>query len=181
MKIAKITTRFILLSAFTILFSLANANASNIAVLDVEDIIKNSSVMKDIQKRVSSKQTEFQKEIDKRQSELETESKKIQAKKDVLSETAFTKEQEKFEKKVEELKTYVEKKQNSLRKASLDSMSKVNEKMKEIIEEVSKEKGFDVVIPSAQTLYFKDSSMDISSEVLKKLNKSITKVDVKFE
>jgi outer membrane protein len=181
MKIANITARFALLSALTLLVGLGNANASNIAVLDVENIIKNSSVMKDIQKRVSGKQSEFQKEIDKRQADLEAESKKIQSKKGVLSDEAFVKEQEKFEKKVEELKAYVEKKQNSLRKASLDAMSQVNEKMKDIIEEVSTAKGFDVVIPSAGTLYFKDSSMDISSEVLKKLNKSIAKVEVKFE
>jgi len=181
MKIASITAKFYLLSALTFLVSLGSANASNLAVLDVENIIKNSSVMKDIQKKVSAKQTEFQKEIDKKQAELEAESKKIQAKKDVLSEEAFTKEQVKFDKKVEELKSYVEKKQNSLRKASLDAMSKVNEKIKSIIEEISKEKNIDIVVPSAGTLYFKNSEMDISSEVLKNLNKSITKVDVKFE
>ena len=76
MKIANITARFALLSALTLLVGLGNANASNIAVLDVENIIKNSSVMKDIQKRVSGKQSEFQKEIDKRQADLEAESKK---------------------------------------------------------------------------------------------------------
>ena len=78
------------------------------------------------------------------------------------------------------MKTFVDKKQNSLKKASLDSMSKVNDKIKDIIAEISKEKELDVIVPAAQTLYFKDE-LDISDEVLKRLNKKITKVDVKFE
>ena len=59
-------------------------------------------------------------------------------------------------------------------------MSKVNDKIKDIIAEISKEKELDVIIPAAQALYYKDN-LDISEEVLKRLNKKITKIDVKFE
>ena len=59
-------------------------------------------------------------------------------------------------------------------------MGKVNDKIKDIIADIAKEKDFEVIIPSSQTLYYKDA-LDISNEVLKKLNKKITKADVKFE
>lgn len=180
MKITTNFTRFAMILGVATFINIAAANAGNIGVLDVDDIIKNSKVMQDIQSKVSKRQAEYQKEIDKKQSGLEAENKKIQSKKGVLSEEAFAKEQEKFEKKLDELREFVEKKQNSLRKASLDSMSKVNEEMKVIISEISKEKDLDLVVPASQTLFYKDG-MDISKEVLEKLNKNVTKLNVKFE
>ena len=52
-------------AAFTLLaFS---ANAGEIGILDVEKIVKESSVMKDIQGKVSKKQDEYQKEVNKKQ------------------------------------------------------------------------------------------------------------------
>lgn len=168
-----------LLTAIFALFTL-NANAGGIGILDVEKIVKESSAMRDIQNKVTKKQDEYQKEVTKKQNVLEAEQKKLEGKKNVLSKEALDKEVVAFEKKVDELKTFVDKKQNSLKKASMDAMGKVNDKIKDIIADISKEKDLDVIMPSAQALYFKDE-LDVSNEVLARLNKKITKVDVKFE
>jgi outer membrane protein len=157
-----------------------NANAGVIAVLDVEKIVKDSTAMRDIQKKVSKKQEEYQKDVDKRQKELESEKTKLDGKKNVLSADAFEKEAKKFEEKVDVLKDVVDKKQNSLKKASIDGMGKVNEAIKEVIASISKEKDFDLIVPAGQVLFYKDG-LDISNEVLEKLNAKITKVDIKFE
>ena len=169
----------IILSTTLALFAF-NANAGQIGVLDVEKIVKESLAMRDIQNKVNKKQDEYQKEVTKRQNGLEAEQKKIESKKTVSSKEVLEKETKAFEKKVEDLKTFVEKKQNSLKKASVDSMTKVNEKIKDVIANISKEKDLDLIIPSAQTLYYKDQ-LEISDEVLSALNKKITKIDVKFE
>jgi outer membrane protein len=178
MKITQIRN-FALVSLLTGFIALSHANANNIAVLDVENIVKNSSVMKDIQGKVSKKQSEFQKEIDKRQSQLESESKKLDSKKGILSEEAFAKEQVAFDKKVGELRDHLEKRQSSLKKASNDALLTVNDKIKEIIADISKERKLEIVVSASQTFYYNET-VDISAEVLKRLNKKITKVDVKF-
>ena len=59
-------------------------------------------------------------------------------------------------------------------------MSKVNDKVKTIVSDIAKEKELDAIITASQTLYFKDE-FDITAEVLSRLNKKITKVEVKFE
>ena len=53
-------------------------------------------------------------------------------------------------------------------------------KIKDIIADIAKDKDLDVIVPAAQALYYKDE-LDITEEVLGKLNKKITKIDVKFE
>jgi len=62
----------------------------------------------------------------------------------------------------------------------MESMSKVNEIIKEIIADIAKDKNYEVIIPASQTVFFNET-LDISEEVLKKLDKKFTKVDVKFE
>jgi len=169
----------LLIAAVSTLFAF-NASANTIGILDVEKIVKESAAMRDIQSKVSKKQDEYQKEVTKKQEVLEAEQKKIEGKKNVLSKEAFDKEVAGFEKKVDDLKTFVDRKQNSLKKASLDAMSKVNDEIKTIIADISKEKSLDLIVPAAQTLYYKDE-LDISNEVLKRLNKEVTKVKVSFE
>jgi Skp family chaperone for outer membrane proteins len=163
-------------------FSLASlsANAGGVGIIDVEQIIKESSAMRDIQSKIEKKQDEYQKQVAKKQDELESEQKRIEGKKNVLSKDAFQKETDAFEKKLDDLKTFVDRKQNSLKKASMEAMSKVNDKVKDIISDIAKEKDLDVITPASQTLYYKDE-LDVTEEVLKRLNKKIVKVDVKFE
>lgn len=50
-------------------------------------------------------------------------------------------------------------------------MGKVNDKVKSIVAEIAKEKNLDIIVPSSQTLYFKDE-LDITAEVLASLNKN---------
>ncbi len=167
------------LALFGALFS-ANANASGIGILDVERIMKESVAMRDFQSKIEKKEDEYRKEVEKKQSELDSEQKKIEAKRSILSKEAFDKEVAGFDKKLDSLKTFVDRKQSSLKKASIDAMSKLNDNVRDIFSDIAKDRGLDIIIPSSQAVYYEDK-MDVTDDVLKKLNKKITKIDVKFE
>lgn len=171
--------KLLIIAASFFLFTANFANATEIAVLDIEKIVKESKAMKYIQNKVSKQQDKYQILVTKKQTALEKEQKKVEGKKSVLSKVAFEKEVTEFEMKVEELKEFVDRKQNSLKKASLDSMSKVNNIIKDIIAEISKEKNIDVIIPANEALYYNDR-LDITEEVLTELNNQITKVKISF-
>ncbi len=152
--------------------------SQKIVVVDLESVLKNCDAMKDAGQKISKKQSGFQKEIDKQQAALEKESKQVNSKKGVLSEEAFAKEQEKFSKKVDALKELVNTRQDSLKKVSLDTISKINDKIKESVEEIRKEQNIDVILSSSSTIFYKDE-LDISADITKKLNKKISKVEIK--
>lgn len=168
-----------LLSAIFFALISVNANATNVGIIDVEKIVKESKAMRYIQRKISKQQSKYQKDVDKKQKKLAEEQKELEKKQNILSQKAFEKEKKKFDEKVDDLKTYVDRKQNSLKKASLDGMSQVNEEIKEIIEELSEEKGYEVIIPASQALFYKEE-LDISHEVLDRLNDKITKVKLRF-
>ena len=172
--------KLLIITASLFFFATSFANASEVAVLDIDKIVKESKAMKYIQNRLSKQQDKYQKLVTKKQQKLEKEQKKLEGKKSVLSKEKFQKEVTIFEGKVDELKEYVDRKQNNLKKASLDAMSKVNEAVKEIVAQIAKENDIDIIIQANEALYFKDN-MDISEEVLTKLNKKISKVAIKFD
>ncbi len=152
--------------------------SEKIAIIDIETVLKKSQAMQDAQKKLSKKQDGYQKEIDKKQELLEAESKKISAKKSVLSEEAFNKEQEAFSKKVDDLKSMVESKQEILKKSSIDAINKINDNIKSIIEEIRQQREIAVVLSAASTVSYQ-KNIDISEEVLAKLNQKISKIDIK--
>ncbi len=156
------------------------AQATEIGVLNSDKIVKDASVMHDIQKQVTKKQEEYRKELTKKQSEMEAEQKRIEGKRNILSQEAFAKEAQGFEKKIEELKAFVDEKQKSLTEAQFDAVNAVNEEVTSIVGDIAKEKSLDLVVQASQSPYYKDS-LDISDEVIKKLNKKISKLKVKFK
>jgi outer membrane protein len=176
----KLTTirNFLALATVATFVTLGAANAQNIAVVDLETVLKSSKAMKDAQNKISKKQTNFQKEIDKKQKELEKENKKIESKKSTLSDQAFEKEQKKFSQKVDELKELVTKRQDELKKSSLDAISKINDKVKDSVEEIRKEKNLDIIISAESAVFYKDD-LDISEDVTKLLNKKISTISIK--
>jgi outer membrane protein len=176
---------FLAVLAFTTLCAGVNsANAAHsvttIAVIDAEKVLKESLAMTDIQNKVVKKQEEYQKEVNKKQNSLEEEKRKIESKKNTLSKEKFAKEEQVFNKKVEDFKNYVEKRQNTLQKSSLEAVSKVNEVLKKVVSDIAKEKSFQVVLNNSQAIFYEES-IDISVDVISKLNKAIEKVEVKFE
>jgi Skp family chaperone for outer membrane proteins len=165
-------------------FNIANAHANessnnsiSIAVVDLENVVKNSDAMKDAQEKISNKQSKFQSEIDEAQKKLEKESKILDSKKTTLKEEALKKEQDKFSKKIDDLKELVNSRQDSLKKLSFDAIASINEEIKKVIDDIKEEKNLDIILSSSSAIFYKDD-IDISAEVLKKLNKAISKVKI---
>jgi Skp family chaperone for outer membrane proteins len=169
-----------LLLIFCLCFAKHSLANNKVAILDTDKIIQEAVAVIDIQKKVEKKKIVYEAEINKKQSALMTEQKKMQDKKNITSKENLEKEAKSFEEKVDNLKSFVDKKQNSLKNASLDAMNKVNDAMKIVVANLSKEKEIDIIIPSSQVIYFQEH-LDITAEVLELLNKKITKVEIKFE
>jgi outer membrane protein len=171
--------KLLVLSAVFAMLLSTNAQAGEVGIINIEKISKESKAVSDLQSKVSKKQEEFQKEVNKKQTDIESDKKKFDEKRSKLSAEELSKEQTKLQKKLLEFKEFAEKKQAVLKKASADGMEQINKEMKGIVASISKEKGLKVVIPASQTTFF-DDSVDITSEVVSRLNKEITKVSVKF-
>ena len=171
---------FTLISVIFFAFSASANQPSSVGIVDIEQISKEAKVVRDIASQISKKRDQFQKDITEEEDKLEKEKDKLEAKKNILSESALREEQEKFFRKVEKLKNDAGKKDKILKKAYNESIQKVNDAVGEIVSEVALERNLSIVLPSSQVV-FSVKGIDITSDVVSKLDKKITKIRVKFD
>lgn len=175
----KILKTFSLLLISVLFFAKTLSASENLAVIDIEKISSDAKVMKYIAKKINSQREKYQKEISSKEKTLEKEKKKIEAKKNILSDEALQKQQKKFIEKVKDLKEFAGKRDKTLKTAYSESIKKVNEKVGEIVSEVAKEKQLTIVFPASKVV-FSLESVDITQEVIKRLDKKMSRVSVRF-
>jgi outer membrane protein len=158
----------------------APAQAPMIAVVNIQQVMKDSTAAKSINSQLEAKQKSFQAELTKRDEDLQKEEKELAGQKGVLSKDAFEEKTKTFRKKVADVQKDVQTKKIMLDNGYARALSEIQKAVADIVADLAKEKGFSVAIPTSQLLYG-DSKLDISSDVLDRLNKKLSKVDVKFE
>ena len=169
---------FIALAAFAAP-SFAEDAKTDIAVVNIQQVMKDSTAAKSVREQLEAKQKAFQSEITKKEESLQNEDKELAKQQKVLSKEAFAEKAKAFRAKATEVQKEVQSKKALLDAAFERSLGDIQKSVNEVIAELAKEKGFKLAVPTSQILY-SDSDMDISAEVLKRLNKKLPKVDVKF-
>ena len=169
---------FIALAAFAAP-SFAEDAKTDISVVNIQQVMKDSTAAKSVREQLEAKQKAFQSEITKKEESLQNEDKELAKQQKVLSKEAFAEKAKAFRAKATEVQKEVQSKKALLDAAFERSLGDIQKSVNEVIAELAKEKGFKLAVPTSQILY-SDSDMDISAEVLKRLNKKLPKVDVKF-
>jgi outer membrane protein len=175
----------LILTAALLAFAAAPASAEDaakptIAVVNIQQIMKDSTAAKSVRDQLESKQKSFQGDITKKEEALKKEDQELAKQKNVLSKEAFEEKARAFRNKATEVQKEVQSKKAMLDGAFEQAISDIQKATTDIIGELAKEKGFIVAVPTSQILYA-DTSLDISKEVLDRLNKKLPKLDVKFE
>ena len=156
------------------------ADGNFVAVVNIQQVMRDSTAAQNVREQLESKQKSFQSEISKKEEELQKEDKELGKKRSVLSKSAFEEKAGAFRKKATEVQKEVQSKKALLDNAFEHALADIQKVVTEIIVDLAKEKGFSMAIPTSQILYA-DPKLDISSEVLTRLNQKLPKLDVKFD
>jgi Skp family chaperone for outer membrane proteins len=160
------------------------ADATEIAVVNVEEIVKNSKVIANVQKTLEDKKNELEKKLKVDEKKLTDEKNELEGQLKILSQDVAQEKVAKFQEKVVSFQTKVKENEVLLQKGYVNAINDITKKIKEIVVEIKNEKDgkykFDMVVLSNAVVY-SDSSFDISSEVLVRLNKKLKKVNVNFK
>jgi len=154
--------------------------AAPIAVVNIQQIMKDSTAAKNVREQLESKQKSFQGEISKKEEQLQKDDQELGKQRSVLSKEEFEKKATAFRAKATAVQKEAQTKKALLDNAFERALNDIQKVVTEIISDLAKEKGFIVAIPTSQILY-SDSKLDISEEVLTRLNKKLSKLDVKFD
>lgn len=151
----------------------------SIAVVSLQELVATSKASKDIGKQLEKKRATVLKELSAAEKKLvEIEKNLIETRKD-LSKEDFAKKVQVFEKDKITLQKKSLAYQNTLAKASLKAEKALLNEVVSIVGDVAKENSYDLVL-TKQNVVVGSDSIDITAEVLKRLNKAVPKMSVEF-
>lgn len=157
------------------------ANAGEVAVINLEEIIKNSTAMSKINKELEAKKSDIEKKLKIDEKKLTDEKTSLEAQIKTLSQDVAQQKVMDFQQKVMDFQKNVKENENDLQRTYMNAVVQVTNTVKEIVAEMKNEKNskydFQVVLPSASVIY-NDKNLDISSEVLSRLNKRLKEIKV---
>lgn len=158
----------------------ALAEGSKIAIVNIQSIMRDSTAAKSIRTQLESKQKAYQAEISKKEEAMQKEEQELANQRATLSKEAFEQKVDAFRQKATTMQKDVQDKKATLDAAFEKALNDIQKVVNEIITDLAKEKGFNVAIPSSQLLYA-EPDMDITAEVLSKLNAKLPNVTVNFK
>jgi outer membrane protein len=153
---------------------------TSIAIVDLNVILSDSKAAKNATKQFEKIQKKSEDEIIASDKKMLDERNKLIEQQSVIAPEAFEIKAKDYEKKVQ---NYQLEKQNKLRKlegALQNARNEILDKVKPILEDLSKEIGVTVILEK-NTVLLSASNMDITKDVIKRLNKELPKIKVTLD
>ena len=184
--IMKVPIPFILLAVLVLQTSFVRAQVSSelepvsLAVVDFRGVLAKSDAARNIRSAVDEKREELRKYFLEVENSLRDEQKDLSKKRSIVTAEAFEQRARKLKEKAQSAQKLAQTSNQKLKKSFDQAMDKVQKELLRTVAEVAEESGVGVVLfRSAIVIAVK--KLDISKEVLKRLNKKLPDVKVRFE
>jgi outer membrane protein len=145
-----------------------------VAVFDAQNVINNTAAAKRAVSSLKSKRESAQKRINDLEAPLLQKRQQLAEQQGVLAADKFKAAQESFAKDLAGFRAQALGIQEDLDKENLKFRKQISDAVRDVVAEIAKAKGYDVVLPKSVTFFAAPTVPDISSEVL-------TKVDAKLK
>ena len=185
-NIMKVTIPFVLMLVLVLQTSFVRAQISSelepvsLAVVDFRGVLSKSEAARNIRSVVDEKRQELRKYFLEVENSLRDEQKDLSKKRSIVTAEAFEQRARKLKEKAQSAQKLAQTSNQKLKKSFDQAMDKVQKELLRIVAEVAEESGVGVVLfRSAIVIAVK--KLDISKEVLKRLNKKLPDVKVRFE
>jgi len=166
--------RYVFAALATVLFlfgQVAHAHAATaIAVVDSRRVIAESNEAKKLMSDIEKMKKEMQDKLQGIEKKLTDKKEELDRKQTVLSESQFLDEQSKLKSEVRDFRSKGQSMEEELNKEFMLRRREIIRILQQVVTELAKERGYDVVLDAGQLLYANDS-VDVTDEVMKRVNK----------
>lgn len=148
----------------------APAAAISFGIVNINKVMQTTDAAKGIFAELEGKRKEFQVQIAKAEAE-------VMKQKSSLSAEAFDAKRKEFEQKNLEGQKMVQEKRRVLDQAYSNSMIELKKKVSAIVQEIARERGYGAVLTQDAIMFALDS-IDMTTEVVDRLNKTVKKIPI---
>lgn len=149
-----------------------------VAIIDSQRINREAEALKGARQQLEQYRFTFQSEIAKEEEKLRAEEQEIARQRAVLTPEVFDQRRQAFQAKVIELQKRIQERSQSLEKMLNSVREQVTQQVIEILKELSQERGYNIVLDRGQVQIVIGDNIDITPDVLGRLNKRLPTVKV---
>jgi outer membrane protein len=165
-------TALLLIIAFALVSVAVYAQSSNVVVLDMQKVMKQTSIGKALAAKLEKERKAKENIIKAKQDQIIEVRKKLQNSVSVLTESrrlALKQEDEKLQLEYKEL---LQKARADIQRFSQQLNKDYNQKLVPLLEKLAREKGYTLVLMKSQVVW-SSNAIDISDEFIKRVNASV--------
>jgi Skp family chaperone for outer membrane proteins len=148
------------------------------AVIDVQRILQETLAAKSVQQQLEMHRAKFQSEIAREEELLRKAEQDLTQSRSSLQPDAYAEREQLLRQRFLTVERHVQSRRKALDQAFTDSMNIVRKSLLEVVEKTAKERGVNLIIVKQQALW-SDSALDVTDEVLGRLDKALPRVTVK--
>jgi len=175
-----LSRRILLLSCAGLMLGAAAPLPNPVAVVvDVQRILDESQAARSVQKQLETQRSKFQTEIEKEENGLSQAEQDLAKSRDQLTPDAYTDREQQLRQRFAIVERHVQARRKVLDQAFGDSMNTVRANLLAIVNDVAHERGANLVLIKQQVLWT-DKALDMTDEVLSRLNTKLPQVTVKM-
>lgn len=157
--------------------AVAKLPAPVIAIIDVQRILQESLAAKSAQKQLEAQRAKFQSEIEVEENGLRQAEQDLSKQRSQLAAQAYADREQQLKQRFTTVENHVSARRKVLDQSFTDSMNTVRGALLDVVDKTAHEHGANLVIVKQQALWT-DQPLDITDEVLKRLDQKMPKVDV---
>jgi outer membrane protein len=147
------------------------------AVIDYQRILRDAAAARSIREQIEDRRKTYQEEISKEEQRLHEADKEFAKQRSLLTPEAFAEKRRAFEEDLAEVQHLVQERRRELDRVAAIALNEVKDALIEIVTGMAEERGFNLVLPSSEVLFFA-RRIDLTEEVLVKLDAMLPKVVV---
>ena len=169
--------------AFLTLWTASNAENypnTSIGVLDLNRVLLDAKAAKRASEEIDQIAQNIENELKKSDSDMINEQNKLIEAQSIMAPEAFEKKRIEYEKNIQNYNISRQEKLFSIDKLIEKSRNDILDELKPILEEISEEKGITILLEKG-TVLLNAETMDITNEVIKRLNKALPEINVSLE
>lgn len=150
---------------------------SAIAVIDVQRVLQESAAAKSVQKQIEDQRVKFQAEIAKEEAELRQTEQELSKARGTVKPDVYADREQKLRQRFLVVERHVQSRRKALDQGFTDSLNVVRKKILDIVNDMATSRGLSLIVVKQQALW-NDKKMEITDEVLERVNKELKDVPV---
>ena len=158
----------------------SHSPGSAILVVDVQRVLDESLAAKSVQKQIETYRSKFQTDIGKEENDLRQAEQGLNKAHEKLTAETYADQEQQLRQRFLTVERHVQARRKVLDEAFSESMNAVRAGLLDTVSQVGHERGADMVLTKQQVVWT-DKAIDVTDEVLARLNTKLPRVTVKME